>query len=119
MSDDQTSRATSQTPDAGREALEKAAVADQIIGQIEERFPNWQSFRDLIDCIDVTLHQLCSTPSASAMEDKEQFLFKAAEDAYFKAGRTSDPQDWLEAALLAQQHRNALNAARANKGKTS
>jgi hypothetical protein len=33
-------------------------VADQIIGQIEERFPNWQSFRDLIDCIDVTLHQL-------------------------------------------------------------
>jgi|GEM_PF-4336512 len=36
----------------------KAAVADQIIGQIEERFPNWRSFRDLIDCIDFTLADL-------------------------------------------------------------
>jgi hypothetical protein len=34
------------------------AVADQIIGQIEERFPDWKGFRDLIDCIDVTLHRL-------------------------------------------------------------
>jgi hypothetical protein len=36
-------------------AIERAAVADQIIGQIEERFPNWRSYRDLIDCIDCTL----------------------------------------------------------------
>lgn len=41
-------------------AAGEGAVADQIIGQIEERFPNWRSFRDLIDCIDVTLHQLRS-----------------------------------------------------------
>lgn len=33
-------------------------VADQIIGQIEDRFPNWKSYRDLIDCIDCTLHAL-------------------------------------------------------------
>ncbi|SDL08047.1 hypothetical protein SAMN05428953_12671 [Mesorhizobium muleiense] len=32
--------------------------ADQIIGQIEERFPNWRSYRDLIDCIDCTLAEL-------------------------------------------------------------
>jgi hypothetical protein len=40
--------------------------------------------------------------------DYERKLFKLAEDAYFKAGRTSDPEDWLQAGLLAQQHRNAL-----------
>lgn len=40
-----------------REALENP-IADQIIGQIEERFPDWRGFRDLIDCIDVTLHRL-------------------------------------------------------------
>jgi transcription elongation factor Elf1 len=33
-------------------------VADRIIGEIEARFPNWQSYRDLIDCIDCTLHEL-------------------------------------------------------------
>lgn len=32
--------------------------ADEIIGQIEARFPDWKGFRDLIDCIDVTLHRL-------------------------------------------------------------
>ena len=32
--------------------------ADEIIGQIEERFPDWRGFRDLVDCIDVTLHRL-------------------------------------------------------------
>jgi hypothetical protein len=42
------------------ETAEGAAAADQIIGQIEERFPNWRSYRDLIDCIDCTLHQLRS-----------------------------------------------------------
>lgn len=36
----------------------QGAVADQIIGQIEERFPNWRSYRDLIDCIDCTLAEL-------------------------------------------------------------
>lgn len=34
------------------------AASDQIIGQIEERFPNWRSYRDLIDCIDCTLAEL-------------------------------------------------------------
>ncbi|CUA89812.1 hypothetical protein Ga0061061_1107 [Chelatococcus sambhunathii] len=35
-------------------------VASQIIGEIEQRFPNWRSYRDLIDCIDCTLHDLRS-----------------------------------------------------------
>ncbi|WP_028003142.1 hypothetical protein [Sinorhizobium meliloti] len=42
---------------SGGEA-QRMAVADQIIGQIEERFPNWRSYRDLIDCIDCTLSDL-------------------------------------------------------------
>lgn len=42
----------------GTDAHEQAAVADQLIGQIEDRFPNWRSFRDLIDCIDCTLADL-------------------------------------------------------------
>lgn len=33
-------------------------AASHMIGEVESRFPNWQGFRDLIDCIDVTLHQL-------------------------------------------------------------
>jgi hypothetical protein len=32
--------------------------ADQIISQIEELFPNWRSYRDLVDCIECTLHDL-------------------------------------------------------------
>ena len=32
--------------------------ANNMVSEIEERFPDWRSFRDLIDCIDVTLHQL-------------------------------------------------------------
>ena len=32
--------------------------ANQIIGQIEELFPNWRSYRDLLDCIECTLHDL-------------------------------------------------------------
>jgi hypothetical protein len=39
-----------------------ARIADQIIGQIEERFPNWRSYRDLIDCIDCTLADLRRRP---------------------------------------------------------
>lgn len=35
-----------------------SAPADEIIGQIEARFPDWKGFRDLVDCIDVTLHRL-------------------------------------------------------------
>ncbi|WLA80368.1 hypothetical protein [Bradyrhizobium elkanii] len=37
---------------------ERQSPADEIIAKIEERFPNWRSYRDLIDCIDCTLHQL-------------------------------------------------------------
>lgn len=36
----------------------EAAIADQIIGQIEDRFLNWEAYRDLIDCIDCTLNDL-------------------------------------------------------------
>lgn len=41
-------------PCPGREAEE----ANRLISQIEERFPNWMSYRDLVDCIDCTLHNL-------------------------------------------------------------
>lgn len=40
------------------ELKSEAAAADQIIAQIEERFPNWRSYRDILDCIDVTLYDL-------------------------------------------------------------
>lgn len=40
--------------------LARDAGADAMIGQIEERFPDWKSYRDLVDCIDVTLHNLRS-----------------------------------------------------------
>lgn len=43
------------------EARAHAAAADQVMEQIEERFPNWRSYRDLIDCIDCTLHDLGAT----------------------------------------------------------
>lgn len=33
-------------------------MAHQIIGDIEKRFPDWKSYRDLVDCIDCTLHAL-------------------------------------------------------------
>ncbi|MHB8272687.1 hypothetical protein [Bradyrhizobium sp.] len=42
------------------------------------------------------------------LAENERLLFHAAEDAYFKAAETSNPQDWLGAGLLAKQHRNAL-----------
>lgn len=32
--------------------------ADQIISQIETLFPDWRSYRDLVDCIECTLHRL-------------------------------------------------------------
>jgi hypothetical protein len=32
--------------------------ADKVIGEIEKRFPDWKSYRDLVDCIDCTLHSL-------------------------------------------------------------
>jgi hypothetical protein len=32
-----------------------AAPGAEPVTQIEERFPNWRSYRDLIDCIDRTL----------------------------------------------------------------
>jgi hypothetical protein len=32
--------------------------ADQIISQIEELFPNWRAYRDLVDCITCELHEL-------------------------------------------------------------
>jgi hypothetical protein len=41
--------------------------------------------------------------------------FAHAEKAYFKACESSDPQHWMEAALLAQQHRNALRKLDVNK----
>lgn len=38
----------------------RSAVADEVIDEIEKRFPNWKSFRNLVDCIDCTLHELRS-----------------------------------------------------------
>jgi hypothetical protein len=32
--------------------------ADQIISQIEDLFPNWRSYRDLVDCITCEMHEL-------------------------------------------------------------
>lgn len=45
----------SRSPNA---AQPSAHPADEMIGQIEQRFPNWKSYRDLVDCIDVTLYNL-------------------------------------------------------------
>jgi hypothetical protein len=50
--------------------------------------------------------------SGCDLAESEGFLFNEAANAYFKAAKTSDPQHWMEAALLAQQHRNALTASR-------
>jgi hypothetical protein len=44
-------------PEAPVQAAQ-ASPADAIIGDIEKRFPNWKSYRDLVDCIDCTLHHL-------------------------------------------------------------
>ena len=41
-----------------REAEQERDTANAIMGQIEARFPDWQGYRDLVDCIDVTLHRL-------------------------------------------------------------
>lgn len=37
---------------------ERLMEAEKLISEIEKRFPNWKSYRDLLDCIDVTLHQM-------------------------------------------------------------
>jgi hypothetical protein len=48
------------------------SAADAMIGEIEKRFPNWQSFRDLVDCIDCTLHELRGSQSpAVSVSDTE------------------------------------------------
>lgn len=36
---------------------ERLIEAEKLLSEIEKRFPNWRSFRDLIDCIDITLYQ--------------------------------------------------------------
>ncbi|CAM5397985.1 hypothetical protein AFEL58S_01990 [Afipia felis] len=56
-------------------------TANQMVGEVEQRFPNWQSFRDLIDCIDVTLHQLRHnhTAPASAAPARDDALREALE----------------------------------------
>lgn len=40
------------------EVRREKRAADQIVGQIEELFPNWKSYRDLVDCITSELHEL-------------------------------------------------------------
>jgi len=71
-------------------------IADQIIGQIEERFSNWRSYRDLIDCIDCTLHQLRAQPQGAHSEARANRLTLAIQriveaNADF---RKSMPGDW-------------------------
>lgn len=46
----------------------------------------------------------------SAAVRNAAFFFDEAEKAYFQATETSSPQDWMNAALLAKQHRNAIRA---------
>lgn len=53
------------TPSDARTALAEIVAgpdgvtpADRIISQIEALFPDWRSYRDLIDCIECTLHRL-------------------------------------------------------------
>src|SRR5712671_2942414 len=48
------------------------------------------------------------TQTEETINQSEQFLFEAAATAYFKACESSNPQHWMEAAMLAQQHRNEL-----------
>lgn len=38
-------------------AERRAADAERLLTEVEKRFPNWESYRDLLDCIDVTLQQ--------------------------------------------------------------
>lgn len=59
----------------------RESVAEKIIGQIEERFPNWKSFRDLIDCIDCTLYDLRSGYPAPASTDAVRALGQLLEAA--------------------------------------
>lgn len=41
------------------EALkERVKQAEKMISEIEERFPNWTAYRDLLDCIDCEIHRL-------------------------------------------------------------
>ena len=53
-----------------------------------------------------------TSPETETLAEHEQMMFRVAERAYFKAAETSDPQDWLQAGLMAQQHRNALTKLR-------
>lgn len=41
-----------------RPAEQAVTEPEKLIAEIEERFPNWRSYRDIIDCIDVTLADL-------------------------------------------------------------
>lgn len=38
-------------------AERRAADAEHLLAEVEKRFPNWEAYRDLLDCIDVTLDQ--------------------------------------------------------------
>lgn len=51
-----------------RSFVQLAEGAHSVIGEIEKRFPNWRGFRDLIDCIDCTLHELRSQSPARSGE---------------------------------------------------
>lgn len=36
-------------------AERRADDAERLLAEVEKRFPNWKSYRDLLDCIDVTI----------------------------------------------------------------
>ncbi len=42
------------------------------------------------------------------LRQREQFLFKESERLYLAACESSEPNDWMAAAMLAKQHRFAL-----------
>lgn len=56
----------------GAPGADLATPADAMVGQIEVRFPNWRSFRDLLDCIDCTLHDLRNEAGGPALPRAER-----------------------------------------------
>lgn len=87
--------ALSGSPPTGETAQSSDGVADRIITDIEKRFPNWSSYRDLIDCIDCTLHDLRkgsapSDPNPRPREGEAIRLIQA------ERGRQISGEGWTE-----------------------
>lgn len=78
--------------------MDELRAADQIIGEIEQRFPDWRGFRDLVDCIDVTLHNLRSASPVPASEPATDRLYDADQnmaDGEIRMTAAEDVLGWL------------------------